>query len=637
MHVKGGLIEGELNYMEIYLSFISQTIEKSFPNPHLIITEHPDKWLDVHAQLCPALPIFWNFDGSEIELFKKLTIVAEWNIEIPPPILLFRPNELFNLVDAISEMIQLSDIFVDACKDIPMLSLLETLQETDQFYFSNPVFSISPKLPESNESSSRSIRSFEKILSSMDLAHWVERKTMSIYNVGLYEKIYKINAELIENWNKGDDEIGIENDPESVDLTGSADETGSAGETGSVGETGSDRILETSLLSEPNDYLLSRKTSTPEVTVPCLETRSELMMKAERFNSQKGVNQTEHVHIKQSKSQENKSPPKKKIKKNYRSLKRITVPLNTENPKMGRRASSEIPEPALKTSHFTIGNSPKTSSFPNEQLKQRPKRSSQLLASAIIKMELDEENINQNRKSSKVKKSRFPENGQVIQKCIFVKQTYSQTNLNSKILEVIKSSFLSTDQVQALKEYSLHPYISKFRDKNMDYKDLPCQKTLSKKVKLVKDLIDSAKENERYIISTELQAGLCLVERFVQRREIDYQRIIELEDKTDDELEEIVADIQFTLPSIIILSYTSFSKLQFETFGCNCVVTFNTPKIDDLGTNHLHIITHQSIDHYIYDESDFSNDQYPTEDIQKFYNLYNDSKDLDPPDRKSVV
>ena len=42
---KGGLIEGELNYIEIYLSYISKTIEKSFPNPHLIITEHPDKWL----------------------------------------------------------------------------------------------------------------------------------------------------------------------------------------------------------------------------------------------------------------------------------------------------------------------------------------------------------------------------------------------------------------------------------------------------------------------------------------------------------------------------------------------------------------------------------------------------------------
>ena len=42
---KGGFIEGEVNYMEIYLSYISKTIDESFPNPHLIITEHPDKWL----------------------------------------------------------------------------------------------------------------------------------------------------------------------------------------------------------------------------------------------------------------------------------------------------------------------------------------------------------------------------------------------------------------------------------------------------------------------------------------------------------------------------------------------------------------------------------------------------------------
>ena len=168
---KGGLIEGELNYIEIYLSYISKTIEKSFPNPHLIITEHPDKWLgtgflqtvwtrpvpgggptirqapsgrsgidnknvwyrflDVHAQLCPALPIFWNFNGSENELFEKFAILAEWNSDIPPPILIFRPNELFNLIDAISEMIQLSDIFVDACQNFP--TILETIQGMFQF------------------------------------------------------------------------------------------------------------------------------------------------------------------------------------------------------------------------------------------------------------------------------------------------------------------------------------------------------------------------------------------------------------------------------------------------------------------------------------------------------------------------
>ena len=116
------------------------------------------------------------------------------------------------------------------------------------------------------------------------------------------------------------------------------------------------------------------------------------------------------------------------------------------------------------------------------------------------------------------------------------------------------------------------------------------------------------------------------MERLIQQRELNYQRIVELKDKrstspglcghqgtvrvpsghrltvresllkdkTDEEIEEIVEDIQCTLPSIIILSYNSFSKLQFETFGSNVVVTFNTPKIENLGTNHLHIITHQS-------------------------------------------
>ena len=82
-----------------------------------------------------------------------------------------------------------------------------------------------------------------------------------------------------------------------------------------------------------------------------------------------------------------------------------------------RRSSLEIPEPALKTSHFTIGNS--SNGISNVQI-GRPKRTSQLLASAMIKMEVDESNQktkrNQNRK-------RFPENDDFIQKCIFVKQT----------------------------------------------------------------------------------------------------------------------------------------------------------------------------------------------------------------------
>lgn len=250
-------------------------------------------------------------------------------------------------------------------------------------------------------------------------------------------------------------------------------------------------------------------------------------------------------------------------------------------------------------------------------------------------MEVDESNQkakrNQNRK-------RFPENDDFIQKCIFVKQTASQMGMSSKILEMSKSQFLSNDQIQALKETSFHSNILKFKEKKLDFKNLSSHGKISQKAKIIKDLIYSAQQHERYIISTELQAGLCLVERFLQEREMDYQRIVELEDKTADQLEEIVENIQCTLPTIIILSYNSFSKLQFETFGCNVVVTFNTPKIGDLGTNHLHIITHQSIDHYIYDESDFySNDQYPTEDVQKFYNLYIGSQDLDPPEFQNTL
>ena len=94
-----------------------------------------------------------------------------------------------------------------------------------------------------------------------------------IYDVGLYEKIYKINAQAIEDFKDYEIDDVDENDAESVDET--RDRTGS--------ETESDRILETSLLSD--DFSLCRQTSTPEVTVPCLESTAELMMKAERVNS----------------------------------------------------------------------------------------------------------------------------------------------------------------------------------------------------------------------------------------------------------------------------------------------------------------------------------------------------------------
>ena len=49
----------------------------------------------------------------------------------------------------------------------------------------------------------------------MDLAHLVERKTMSIYDVDLYEKIYKINDQIIDGLNGNENE----NEDISVDET----------------------------------------------------------------------------------------------------------------------------------------------------------------------------------------------------------------------------------------------------------------------------------------------------------------------------------------------------------------------------------------------------------------------------------
>ena len=91
-----------------------------------------------------------------------------------------------------------------------------------------------------------------------------------------------------------------------------------------------------------------------------------------------------------------------------------------------RRSSLEIPEPALKTNHFTVGNSSRNNVISNIQ-NGRPKRTSQLLASAIIKMEVDESNQKTKSKlhmNCKILKTvRFPEHDGFIQKCIFVKQT----------------------------------------------------------------------------------------------------------------------------------------------------------------------------------------------------------------------
>lgn len=130
--------------------------------------------------------------------------------------------------------------------------------------------------------------------------------------------------------------------------------------------------------------------------------------------SQERVGPSKEVHIKQSKSQENKSQTKIKTNHfNIKSLKRAGS---------RRRSSLEIPEPALKTSHFTIGNSSRNKEISNVQI-GRPKRTSQLLASAIIKMEVDESNQKRNNNRKILKTARFPENDGFIQKCIFVKQT----------------------------------------------------------------------------------------------------------------------------------------------------------------------------------------------------------------------
>ena len=50
--------------------------------------------------------------------------------------------------------------------------------------------------------------------------------------------------------------------------------------------------------------------------------------------------------------------------------------IDSESLKRGRRGSLEIPEPLHKTSHFTIGKSPKTTGITNV-LTGRPKRTSQ--------------------------------------------------------------------------------------------------------------------------------------------------------------------------------------------------------------------------------------------------------------------
>ena len=58
--------------MEIYLSYISKTIDESFPNPHLIITEHPDKWLGTDVFTAPVR-VIWTIKAIGTEQRKYIT------------------------------------------------------------------------------------------------------------------------------------------------------------------------------------------------------------------------------------------------------------------------------------------------------------------------------------------------------------------------------------------------------------------------------------------------------------------------------------------------------------------------------------------------------------------------------------
>ena len=71
----------------------------------------------------------------------------------------------------------------------------------------------------------------------------------------------------------------------------------------------------------------------------------------------------------------------------------------------------------------------------------------------------------------------------------------SQMGISSKILEMSKSQFVSNDQIQALKEISFHSNILKFKEKNLDFKNLSGHAKISQKAKVIKDLIYSGASN----------------------------------------------------------------------------------------------------------------------------------------------
>ena len=80
-----------------------------------------------------------------------------------------------------------------------------------------------------------------------------------------------------------------------------------------------------------------------------------------------------------------------------------------------RRGSAVIPEQSRRNQFFTIGDSPGNNSGPRSS---RPKRQSQLLASAKIKIEAESHRnpVNNNQLT------RFPKTGKFIDKCAFVRQ-----------------------------------------------------------------------------------------------------------------------------------------------------------------------------------------------------------------------
>ena len=81
--------------------------------------------------------------------------------------------------------------------------------------------------------------------------------------------------------------------------------------------------------------------------------------------------------------------------------------------------------------------------------------------------------------------------------------------MNSKILEMSKSQFLSNDQIQALKETSFHSNILKFKETNLDFKNLAAHGKNSQKAKIIKDLIYSGESNFQMSSFVDMSTTSC--------------------------------------------------------------------------------------------------------------------------------